>query len=126
MRRIIEFFPPNEQRQVRLVLAGVLISLLWSAGKVSVPRVVQLAIDRGIEGDDSAVSLGPSLVRPAASGARELLGALPAYLGFFCCSEAMWSSSVTRLVWRRSSSPSRRLSSSAAASAARMFFSGVL
>ncbi|MEA3020115.1 MAG: hypothetical protein QOI47_1639, partial [Actinomycetota bacterium] len=28
------------------VSAGVLISLVWSAGKVSIPRVVSVAIDR--------------------------------------------------------------------------------
>ena len=36
------------------VLAGILISLAWSAGKVSVPKVVQQAIDKGIEADDGA------------------------------------------------------------------------
>jgi ATP-binding cassette subfamily B protein len=34
------------------VSAGVLISLVWSAGKVSVPRVVSVAIDRGISQGD--------------------------------------------------------------------------
>jgi ATP-binding cassette subfamily B protein len=33
--------------------AGIIISLVWSFGKVSVPKVVQQAIDQGIQGDDA-------------------------------------------------------------------------
>jgi ATP-binding cassette subfamily B protein len=36
------------------LLAGVLVGLGWTAGKVSVGLLVQRAVDRGIEGDDMA------------------------------------------------------------------------
>jgi ATP-binding cassette subfamily B protein len=39
--------------QLKGVLAGITISLVWSLGKVSVPYVVKLAIDKGIQGDDA-------------------------------------------------------------------------
>jgi len=41
----------REQR--RGLLAGVLIGLLWSAGKVTVPRLTRLAIDRAVLGNGS-------------------------------------------------------------------------
>jgi hypothetical protein len=114
--------------QLRLVLplgAGDSVCRLrWLMPAWSPPREPPCRLGCGDE--DSAVSLGPSLEWLALSGARELLGALLAYLGFFRCTEAMWKNSSTRLVWRRSASPSRLLSSYATASAARTFFSGVL
>jgi ATP-binding cassette, subfamily B, bacterial len=39
--------------QVRGLAAGVVVGLLWGAAKVSVPLLVQQAIDRGIDGDGS-------------------------------------------------------------------------
>ncbi|MCB0957670.1 MAG: hypothetical protein KDB12_16065, partial [Ilumatobacter sp.] len=36
------------RRQRRALLAGVLVGLLWSAGKVMVPKLTSLAVDKGI------------------------------------------------------------------------------
>lgn len=36
------------QRQRKALLAGVLVGLLWSAGKVMVPKLTSLAVDKGI------------------------------------------------------------------------------
>ena len=41
----------SEQR--RNLIIGTVIGLAWMAGKVAVPRLVGLGIDRGIEGDDN-------------------------------------------------------------------------
>src|SRR3954462_15971309 len=40
-------------RQRAGLLAGMLIGLVWSAGKVAVPILTREAIDNGINGDDS-------------------------------------------------------------------------
>ncbi|MCP3913350.1 MAG: ABC transporter ATP-binding protein [Actinomycetia bacterium] len=37
------------------VVVGIIVALFWTAGKVSVPWLVQLGIDRGVEGDESLV-----------------------------------------------------------------------
>jgi ATP-binding cassette, subfamily B, bacterial len=42
--------------QRRGLATGVVIGLLWSLGKVAVPQLTQLGIDRGIEGDGSLVT----------------------------------------------------------------------
>lgn len=46
LRRVL-----GEQR--RGLIAGVAVGLLWAVGKVSVPQITKLGIDRGIEGDGS-------------------------------------------------------------------------
>ncbi|CAN5860355.1 hypothetical protein BH24ACT3_BH24ACT3_07770 [soil metagenome] len=44
------------RKQRRGIALGVLVGVIWTAAKVSVPFLVKLAIDRGIEGgDDSAL-----------------------------------------------------------------------
>jgi len=40
-------------RERRGLLVGFAIALVWTVGKVAVPRLVQLGIDRGIEGGES-------------------------------------------------------------------------
>ena len=75
------------------VLAGVLISLMWSAGKVSVPRVVQLAIDRGIDGDDSGELLKWTLV----IGGLGLLSAVgQGFRRYYAFREARWCEAALR------------------------------
>ena len=37
------------------VAVGILVALLWTVGKVAVPWLVQLGIDRGVDGDESLV-----------------------------------------------------------------------
>ncbi|HEX4903807.1 MAG TPA: ABC transporter ATP-binding protein [Acidimicrobiales bacterium] len=75
------------------VLAGVLISLLWSAGKVSVPRVVQLAIDRGIDGDDSGELLKWTLV----IGGLGVLSAVgQGFRRYYAFREARWCEAALR------------------------------
>jgi ATP-binding cassette subfamily B protein len=43
------------RRQRRGLALGVFVGLLWTCGKVAVPQLTRLAIDRGIEGDESVV-----------------------------------------------------------------------
>ncbi|MEX2626124.1 MAG: hypothetical protein WD225_04530, partial [Ilumatobacteraceae bacterium] len=43
------------RRQRRGILLGVGVGLLWTAGKVAVPQLTRLAIDRGIERGGSVV-----------------------------------------------------------------------
>ena len=75
------------------VIAGVLISLIWSAGKVSVPRVVQLAIDRGIDGDDSAELLKWTIV----IGGLGVLSAVgQGFRRYYAFREARWCEAALR------------------------------
>lgn len=46
LRRVL-----HEQR--RGLIAGMVVGLLWSAGKVTVPRLTRLAVDKGVIGRDS-------------------------------------------------------------------------
>ena len=46
LRRVL-----HEQRKG--LIAGMVVGLLWSAGKVTVPRLTRLAVDRGVIGRDS-------------------------------------------------------------------------
>ncbi len=48
------------------LLVGMIAALTWMAGRVAVPRLIQLAIDRGIEGDDPLV---PWSIAVAVAGA---------------------------------------------------------
>jgi ATP-binding cassette subfamily B protein len=75
------------------VLAGVLISLVWSAGKVSVPKVVQLAIDRGIEADDGGALRRWTIV----IGCLGLLSAIgQGFRRYFAFREARWCEATLR------------------------------
>ena len=75
------------------VLAGVLISLIWSAGKVSVPKVVQVAIDRGVERDD-----GDALLRwVIVIGFLGLMSAIgQGFRRYFAFREARWCEAAMR------------------------------
>ncbi len=62
-----------EQR--RGLLVGMLAALCWTAGRVAVPRLIQLSIDRGIEGDDPLLPwtlavAGAGLLSGVSLGAR--------------------------------------------------------
>jgi ATP-binding cassette subfamily B protein len=75
------------------VTAGVLISLVWSAAKVSVPRVVSVAIDRGISGDDSAALLHWSIV----IGCLGVLSAVgQGFRRYYAFREARWCEATLR------------------------------
>ena len=41
------------RQQRRGLVAGVVVGLLWSAGKVAVPRLTRVAVDRGVLGNES-------------------------------------------------------------------------
>ena len=41
------------RRQRRGLIAGVVVGLFWSAGKVTVPRLTRVAVDRGVIGNES-------------------------------------------------------------------------
>ncbi len=60
------------------LLLGMFVALTWTAGRVAVPRLIQLAIDRGIEGDDpllpwSLAVAGAGVVSGVALGARRFV-----------------------------------------------------
>ncbi len=42
------------RRQWAGLLLGVLVGLAWTSGKVAIPQLTRLAIDRAIEGSESA------------------------------------------------------------------------
>ncbi len=78
----------------RGVALGVLVGLIWTAAKVSVPRLVGAAIDRGVEAGDRALVVrhawliaGVGLVAALFTGARR-------YLAF---REARWVEADLRL-----------------------------
>ena len=75
------------------VTAGVLISLMWSAGKVSVPRVVSVAIDKGIDADDRHALMTWSIVILC-------LGVLSAvgqgFRRYYAFREARWAEAALR------------------------------
>ena len=75
------------------VLIGVLISLVWSAGKVSVPKVVQVAIDRGVEAGDSDALLRWVIV----IGVLGLMSAIgQGFRRYFAFREARWCEAALR------------------------------
>jgi ATP-binding cassette subfamily B protein len=73
-----------EQR--RNLIIGTLIGLAWMAGKVAVPRLIGLGIDRGIEGADN-VWIWAGLV--AAAGV--ITGSFTAFRRFYAFREARWT-----------------------------------
>lgn len=78
-----------EQR--RNLIIGTLIGLGWMAGKVAVPRLVGLGIDRGIEGDDN-VWMWAGFV--AAAGV--VAGLFTAFRRFYAFREARWTETKLR------------------------------
>ena len=79
--------------QTRGIAIGVLVGLVWTVGKVSVPKLVQLAIDHGIEvRDQSAITRWALLI-----GAAGLLSATFTGLRrYYAFREARWSEAVLR------------------------------
>ena len=60
------------------IIAGIVVALLWTAGRVAVPLLVQIGIDRGIEQEGSLLSwsllvLGAGFVSAVALGFRRYL-----------------------------------------------------
>ncbi len=78
-----------EQR--RNLIIGTLIGLAWMVGKVAVPQLVGLGIDRGIRGDDN-VWLWAGLV--AAAGV--ITGLFTAFRRFYAFREARWTETKLR------------------------------
>jgi ATP-binding cassette subfamily B protein len=75
------------------VTAGVVISLVWSAAKVSVPRVVSVAIDRGISGDDHEALVRWSIV----IGCLGVLSAIgQGFRRYYAFREARWCEASLR------------------------------
>jgi len=79
--------------QRRGITAGVVVGLMWTLGKVSVPKLVQLAIDRGIEaGNGGAITLWASMIGVAGLVAAVFTG-LRRYIAF---REARWAEAAMR------------------------------
>lgn len=79
----------SEQR--RNLVIGTLIGLAWMAGKIAVPRLLGLGIDRGIDGDDN-VWMWAGFV--ACAGI--IVGFFTAFRRFFAFREARWTETKLR------------------------------
>ena len=79
----------SEQR--RNLAIGTLIGLAWMAGKIAVPRLLGLGIDRGIDGDDS-VWMWAGFI--ACAGI--IVGFFTAFRRFFAFREARWTETKLR------------------------------
>jgi ATP-binding cassette subfamily B protein len=84
----------SQLRRQRLGVAlGVLISLAWSGAKVSVPRIVSTAIDRGVEGGSNDELVKWTLV----IGVAGLVSALAqGFRRYFAFREARWMETSLR------------------------------
>ncbi len=79
--------------QTRGIAIGVLVGLVWTVGKVSVPKLVQLAIDHGIEVRDQGAITRWALIIGAAGVLSATFTGLRRYYAF---REARWSEAVLR------------------------------
>ncbi len=79
--------------QWRGLALGVAVGLLWTAGKVSVPKLVQLAIDNGIEVGELGVIVRWALLICLAGVISAVFTGLRRYYAF---REARWSEAVLR------------------------------
>ena len=79
----------SEQR--RNLVIGTLIGLAWMAGKIAVPRLLGLGIDRGIDGDDN-VWMWAGFI--ACAGI--IVGFFTAFRRFFAFREARWTETKLR------------------------------
>jgi ATP-binding cassette subfamily B protein len=77
--------------QRRNLMIATLIGLLWMCGKVAVPRLVGIGIDRGIEADDR-VWLWAGLI--AAAGIAS--GVFTAFRRYYAFREARWTETKLR------------------------------
>lgn len=77
--------------QRRGLVIGVLIGLLWSLGKVAVPQLTRLGIDRGIE-EDGSLWFWSGLI--AAAGV--LVGLMTAFRRWFAFKESRWTETRLR------------------------------
>jgi ATP-binding cassette subfamily B protein len=79
--------------QRRGIGLGVLVGLCWTVGKVAVPLLVSIAIDRGILADDRAALLHWSLAVAAAGLVAATFTGLRRYLAF---RESRWAETTLR------------------------------
>ncbi|MGA0879407.1 MAG: ABC transporter ATP-binding protein [Ilumatobacteraceae bacterium] len=73
------------------LVAGVGVGLLWAAGKVSVPQLTKLGIDRGIEGNGSLVFWGGLVV-----AAGVIAGFFTAFRRWIAFRESRWTETRLR------------------------------
>ena len=88
-RLIVELL--RDQR--RGIGLGVLVGLCWTVGKVAVPLLVSLAIDRGIEAEDRSALLHWSLAIAGAGLLAATFTGLRRYLAF---RESRWAETTLR------------------------------
>jgi ATP-binding cassette subfamily B protein len=81
------------RNQWKGVTAGVLVGLTWTAGKVSVPLLVKVAIDRGIDPYDGAALLRWSIAIVIAGLVAATFTGLRRYLAF---RESRWTETDLR------------------------------
>ena len=81
------------RRQWKGFAAGTLLGLMWTAGKVSVPRLVQLAIDQGISTDDRGALVRWSL---AIAVAGVVSGTFTGLRRWYAFREARWAEASLR------------------------------
>ena len=81
------------RNQRRGIATGVLVGLIWTAGKVAVPFLVQLAIDRGIETGDVQAIVGWSI---AIAVAGAVAAAFTGLRRFFAFREARFAEMTLR------------------------------
>src|SRR5688572_19227777 len=75
------------------IAVGVFVGLVWTAGKVSVPLFIKLAIDRGIEGNEDGALIRWSLF---IAGAGIVSGVFTGLRRWFAFKEARWTESDLR------------------------------
>jgi ATP-binding cassette subfamily B protein len=81
------------RRQRRGIGLGVLVGLCWTVGKVAVPLLVSIAIDRGILADDRSALLWWSLAVAGAGLVAATFTGLRRYLAF---RESRWAETTLR------------------------------
>jgi ATP-binding cassette subfamily B protein len=79
--------------QRRGIALGVMVGLLWTAGKVTAPLLVKVAIDRGIVDDNRAALVGWSLAIAGAGVVAATFTGLRRYLAF---RESRWAETALR------------------------------
>ncbi len=73
------------------IALGVAVGLAWTAGKVVVPQLTQLAIDRGIEGDGSLLAWSLLIL-----AAGVVAGLFTAWRRYFAFRESRWTETRLR------------------------------
>lgn len=81
------------RQQWKGIAFGVFVGLVWTVGKVSVPQLVQMAIDRGVQRHDQAAIVRWALVIGAAGLLSAIFTGLRRYWAF---KEARWAEAALR------------------------------